>query len=73
MASVTHSEFGADTEGVEVVKAFASNVRGKTVLVTGGNRNGLGYSAAQAIVSLTTLLRYDLQLILCRHHKNQRT
>ncbi|OAQ60665.1 retinol dehydrogenase protein [Pochonia chlamydosporia 170] len=51
MASVTHAEFGANTEGVEVAKAFADGVRGKTILVTGGNKNGLGFSAAHALAS----------------------
>lgn len=51
MASVTHAEFGANTEGVEVVKAFADAVRGKTILVTGANLNGLGFSAIRALVS----------------------
>lgn len=57
MASVSHKEFDANTEGVEVAKAFADGIRGKTVLVTGGNRHGLGFSAAHALVSTITLLK----------------
>lgn len=51
MASVTYSEFNANTEGAEVAKAFASEIRGKTIVVTGVNCGGLGFSAAQAFVS----------------------
>lgn len=70
MASVTYSEFGVDTEGIEVAKAFGDKVRGKTVLITGGNRNGLGFSAAQAIVSLIPLSLTNLVLTLFRYHRN---
>lgn len=56
MASVTYAEFGANTEGVEVTKAFADGVSGKTVLVTGGNKNGLGFSAAHALVCAAILV-----------------
>ncbi|KAF4448618.1 hypothetical protein F53441_7994 [Fusarium austroafricanum] len=49
MASTTRSDFGANTEGVEVAKAFADGVRGKTILITGVNRDGLGFSAAHAL------------------------
>lgn len=51
MASVTHAEFDANTEGATVTTAFADGVRGKTVLITGSNKTGLGFSAAHAIVS----------------------
>lgn len=51
MATTTHSEFGAKTEGVEVAKAFAGGVDGKTILITGVNRGGIGFSTAHALVS----------------------
>ncbi|KAJ2981177.1 hypothetical protein NQ176_g2187 [Zarea fungicola] len=51
MPSVTHSEFGADTTGSQVAAVFPEAIRGKTILITGGNRNGLAFSAAQALVS----------------------
>lgn len=51
MATTTHSEFGAKTEAVEVAKAFADGVHGKTILITGANRGGIGYSTAYALVS----------------------
>lgn len=50
MASTSHPEFGHDTEGLDVTKAFAEGVRGKTVIVTGVNRAGIGYTTAHAIV-----------------------
>ncbi|KAF7542443.1 hypothetical protein G7Z17_g11568 [Cylindrodendrum hubeiense] len=51
MTTTSHPEFNAATEALEVTKAFADRVRGKTVLVTGGNRNGIGFSTSQAIAS----------------------
>lgn len=53
MAATTHSEFDANTEGLEVVKEFSSQVRGKSVIITGVNRGGIGFSTAQALVSST--------------------
>lgn len=50
MTGTTHSEFGHDTEGSTVAQAFADRIRGKTILITGVNRGGLGYSAAHALV-----------------------
>jgi NADP-dependent 3-hydroxy acid dehydrogenase YdfG len=51
MASTTHSEFNANTEAVEVAKAFADGICGKTVLITGVNRGGIGFATAHAFVS----------------------
>lgn len=51
MVSTTHSEFGAATEALEVARAFADEVRGKTVLITGVSRKGLGFTTAQAFAS----------------------
>ena len=51
MAATTHPEFNANTEGVEVVKAFPSQIRNKSVIITGVNRGGIGFSTAQALVS----------------------
>ena len=50
MASTTYPNFGADTEGIEVAKAFADFVRGKTILITGVAPKSLGQSAAVALV-----------------------
>lgn len=51
MAATTHPEFNGNTEGLEVARAFAERVRGKTVIVTGVNRAGIGYTTSQALVS----------------------
>ncbi|KAF9773470.1 hypothetical protein IL306_008711 [Fusarium sp. DS 682] len=48
MASTTHSEFGAHTEAVEVAKAFSDGIYGKTILITGVNRGGIGFATAHA-------------------------
>lgn len=50
-SSTTYAEFGANTEAVEVAKAFADGIKGKTILVTGVNKDGLGYSAAYAFAT----------------------
>ncbi|KAF5979004.1 hypothetical protein FBULB1_5905 [Fusarium bulbicola] len=47
MASTTHTDFGANTEAIEVVKAFSNSIRGKIVLITGVNRGGIGFATAQ--------------------------
>ncbi|KAI1110383.1 putative short-chain dehydrogenase [Nemania sp. NC0429] len=51
MTSTTHPEFNAKTEALEVAAAFSEGIRGKTILVTGGNPEGLGFSACQAFAS----------------------
>ena len=51
MTATTHASFGENTEGLEVAKAFGENIRGKTILVTGVNRAGVGFTTAQAFVS----------------------
>ncbi|KAH8884200.1 putative short-chain dehydrogenase [Thozetella sp. PMI_491] len=47
----SHPEFHANTEALEVAKAFPDQIRGKTVLVTGVNRAGIGYATAEAFAS----------------------
>ena len=51
MPSTTYPEFNATTEGLEVARAFPAAIRGKTVIVTGVNIKGIGFSTAQALVS----------------------
>ncbi|KAJ5610624.1 NAD(P)-binding protein [Penicillium lagena] len=51
MATTTHSKFTEKTEAVEVAEAFACGIRGKTVIVTGVNRGGIGFSTSQAFAS----------------------
>lgn len=55
MPSTTHPEFNINTEGLEVAKAFSDGIRGKTVLVTGGNTGGIGFTTCQAFVSLALM------------------
>ncbi|KAF5644140.1 short chain dehydrogenase reductase [Fusarium sp. NRRL 25303] len=47
-STTTHTDFGANTEAIEVAKAFSNSIRGKTVLITGVNRGGIGFATAQA-------------------------
>src|SRR5690242_1858298 len=56
MPSTTHPEFGHDTEGLEVAKAFADQIRGKTILVTGANSSGIAYTTLEAFVSINPSL-----------------
>jgi hypothetical protein len=51
MTATSHANWGANTEALEVAKAFADAIRGKTVMVTGVNRRGIGFTTAQAFVS----------------------
>lgn len=50
MTSTTYPEFNETTEGVEVAKAFAGVIHGKTIIVTGVNRGGIGFATAEAFV-----------------------
>ena len=52
MTMTTHPEFNDATEALEVAEVFAENVKGKTALVTGVNIKGIGFSTAEALVSL---------------------
>jgi hypothetical protein len=51
MTTTTHTGFNDKTEGTEVAKAFAGVIHGKTILVTGVNRGGIGFTTAEAFVS----------------------
>ncbi|KAI1412953.1 putative short-chain dehydrogenase [Hypoxylon sp. FL1857] len=51
MTATTHPEFGHDTEALEVARAFAERIRGKTILVTGANPKGIGFATLQAFAS----------------------
>ncbi|GAD98559.1 hypothetical protein FG04938.1 [Paecilomyces variotii No. 5] len=55
MATTTHPVFNDETEALQVAEAFAGGVRGKTILITGVNRGGIGFSTAQAFVSQSPL------------------
>ena len=56
MTATTKSEFNDQTEALDVAKAFPESIRGKTILVTGVNREGIGFTTAQAFVSSNTYL-----------------
>lgn len=61
MTTTSHTDFNSQTESLDVAKAFAGMIRGKTVVVTGVNRGGIGFSTAEAFVS--TVLP---ELVPCR-------
>ncbi|SPN98640.1 related to double substrate-specificity short chain dehydrogenase/reductase 2 [Cephalotrichum gorgonifer] len=44
-------QFNEATEALEVAKAFPDQIRGKTVMITGVNVGGLGFTTAQAFAS----------------------
>ncbi len=50
MTATTHPEFDKTTEGLEVAAVFAEEIRGRTILVTGVNRGGIGFTTAEAFV-----------------------
>ena len=51
MTSTTHSNFDQNTDAVEVAAAFPQAIKDRTVLVTGVNKQGLGYATAEAFAS----------------------
>jgi len=51
MTATTYSSFNQKIESFEVAKSFAEEIRGKTILVTGVNRGGIGFSTSKAFVS----------------------
>jgi len=51
MTSTTYPEFGQKTEGLEVAEKFAGEIRGKTILVTGVNLGGIGFTTSKAFAS----------------------
>jgi hypothetical protein len=51
MVSTSHADFGATTEAKEVAAAFAGGIECKTIIVTGVNKGGIGFSTAEAFVS----------------------
>lgn len=53
MAITTFSTFNGKTEGREVVEEFSSLIRGKSIIITGVNLSGIGFSTAEALVRTT--------------------
>ncbi|KAI1212170.1 putative short-chain dehydrogenase [Annulohypoxylon truncatum] len=49
--TATTYDFNENTEALEVAKAFAERIHGKTIIVTGANLKGIGYTTAQAFAS----------------------
>lgn len=50
MTTTTNPQFNDSTEANDVTKAFATQVQGNTVLVTGVNPEGIGFTTAEAFV-----------------------
>ncbi|EMD90655.1 hypothetical protein COCC4DRAFT_47329 [Bipolaris maydis ATCC 48331] len=51
MTTLTHPEWNKETGGLEVSKAFADQIRGKKVLITGVSPESIGSSIALSIAS----------------------
>ncbi|QYS99644.1 hypothetical protein H0G86_006765 [Trichoderma simmonsii] len=49
--ATSHPEFSKETEGIDVAKAFPEGIRNKTIIVTGANRNGIGFATSHAFAS----------------------
>lgn len=54
--TISNAGFGEKTTGQAVVQAYAKQVHGKTVLITGANPGGIGYSTAVALASASPKL-----------------
>jgi NAD(P)-dependent dehydrogenase (short-subunit alcohol dehydrogenase family) len=51
MTSTTVADFGAKTDAATVASTFSSSIKGRTILITGVNKLGVGYATAQALAS----------------------
>lgn len=51
MTTTTHSDFHKETEATAVAAAFPNAIKDRTILVTGVNRQGIGYTTAEAFAS----------------------
>ncbi|EXJ64563.1 hypothetical protein A1O7_00899 [Cladophialophora yegresii CBS 114405] len=45
------TDFGFETEGLAVAAAFPSSIKDRTILITGVNRKGIGYTTAESFAS----------------------
>lgn len=61
MPGTSHPEFNDNTEALEVAAAFADGIKGKTIIVTGVNPDGIGFTTAEAFVRLKSPTTYDRQ------------
>jgi NAD(P)-dependent dehydrogenase (short-subunit alcohol dehydrogenase family) len=48
MTATTNSDFGPTTEAYTVAATLAPSITGRTILITGVNKQGIGYTIAQA-------------------------
>lgn len=64
MTATTSSKFNGETESLEVAAAYADSIRGNTLLITGVNQGGIGFSTAEAFVRTDRFLcrGYDHKL-----------
>jgi NAD(P)-dependent dehydrogenase (short-subunit alcohol dehydrogenase family) len=49
MTSTTVADFGAKTEASAVASTFLASIKGRTILITGVNKLGVGYAIVQAL------------------------
>lgn len=49
--STTHSSFDKTTSALSVAAAFPQSIQGRTILITGANKQGIGYTTAEAFAS----------------------
>ncbi|KIX97022.1 uncharacterized protein Z520_07136 [Fonsecaea multimorphosa CBS 102226] len=49
--ATTHPDFSSTTDGLDVAAAFPSAIKDRTILITGVNRKGIGYSTAESLAS----------------------
>ena len=61
MTSTSHPEFNEKTESLEVAEKFSAQISGRTILVTGVNREGVGFATAKAFVRDQT----EPKIVLC--------
>lgn len=59
MTATTYSEFDQKTESLDVAKAFAGEIQGRAILVTGVNLKGVGFATALAFVSIARNSIFD--------------
>ncbi len=51
MTMTTHAEYDGHTEAVTVAAAFPSAIKDRTIVITGANKLGIGFTTAQALAS----------------------
>lgn len=51
MTATTYAEYGKETEAFTVAAAFPEAIKGRTIIITGVNKQGIGYSTAEAFAS----------------------